>query len=822
MSALALAFGCHLADESPRLSSSDGGSAGSVPPSDIPAVACGSDCRMWAPAPYRYEAWVGQRFVWDAKARLPLGQAVTSVDGTLTLAGGAPAVVDHVFTPNDIGEQTVTFEAHDAQGTEVKTLSVEVVDRPAIRNTHPRVWLDATRLADMREDRQKGALEDDWHATVRFADEMLSGKTDALKPTTSAPHNLTALMLVGLISGDDRYLDKAKDIALDVASRPAHGGNDQLDRAYLALGGLAYDWLYDRLTENEKTELEDDILERALASETMQKNYDSPKIGGHDHSVYEWSLVGLLGIYHERAEARQLVDELILPRLLDHYWTWISFLMGDDGGLQFGWFYSRGYLMSAIAGLDALATATGVDVYRAVYPDFVGAGAFVLSGLTGPGNHFRNGDNNRARTDWRDAAVAGRVATAYGDPTAAKAWEIAFAADDWVRTRWRSLLWRRHTDMPSGQYPAWTSRHHRRTGQVTMRRDWDLSTPVALFNASPYWFNNHWHRDANSFEIAHRGPLLLDSGHYDNYRTEHHNNYSSRTIAHNTIVVFDPDECFQLQGRGACLSNDGGQRIDVAPPRTVDDLLQGAPAAQIRSFVEGPGFQYVLSDAAESYGEKMTRFDRHFLYLHDVEPDAGGRFVVFDQVDATAEARFLLHSAQKPSRQGNEVEVRTDDAAARVTFVVPGDVSIDLIGGPGKEFWVDGTNYDDFRGSSRAPREHAGAWRAEAYRAQGDGPQRFLTAIYAGEAGVSVAPDVEPVGVDHGYGVAFGDTVVAFADDADTVRFRSPRARVLVFGGLDRDAPTVHVDEDGAEPAAVGRGWVLLDDVQQRDVTVAW
>src|SRR5205085_3791003 len=94
-----------------------------------------------------------------------------------------------------------------------------------------------------------------------------------------------------------------------------------------------------------------------------------------------------------------------------------------------------------------------------------------------------------------------------------------------------------------------------RMGVAIARGDFEHGT-VAAFKCTPVYLHNHGHRDANSFTIYHKGDLAIDSGAYDGYETPHWYNYYIRSIAHNTIVIQDPDE--QFISRGKQYANDGG------------------------------------------------------------------------------------------------------------------------------------------------------------------------------------------------------------------------------------------------------------------------
>ena len=70
------------------------------------------------------------------------------------------------------------------------------------------------------------------------------------------------------------------------------------------------------------------------------------------------------------------------------------------------------------------------------------------------------------------------------------------------------------------------------------------------FKSSPWGSNNHSHADQNSFIIQAYGEnLAIKSGYYDSYHTEHDNNITRKTFAHNTITTDDTDRTGMVHQR---------------------------------------------------------------------------------------------------------------------------------------------------------------------------------------------------------------------------------------------------------------------------------
>ena len=83
---------------------------------------------------------------------------------------------------------------------------------------------------------------------------------------------------------------------------------------------------------------------------------------------------------------------------------------------------------------------------------------------------------------------------------------------------------------------------------------------VAEMKVGEWYFANHHHLDAGHFQLYYKGILASDSGIYEgrtrgsgeegdtDYGTKHDGGYHKRTIAHNTITVYDPDEKIRCNG----------------------------------------------------------------------------------------------------------------------------------------------------------------------------------------------------------------------------------------------------------------------------------
>jgi Heparinase II C-terminal domain/Heparinase II/III-like protein len=248
---------------------------------------------------------------------------------------------------------------------------------------------------------------------------------------------------------------------------------------------------------------------------------------------------------------------------------------------------------------------------------------------------------------------------------------------------------------------------------------------------------NHQHLDAGAFQIYYKGSLAIDSGYYQSARDKtwsseidgssgygslHDYNYNKRTIAHNCLLVVDPEESFKPEYHSdtRVLANDGGQRWPNAnmaiyekfgkrmdtfeyfmDPR--NEFRTGRVlAAEVGGDPSAPDFTYLAGDLSPAYSSKVKAYDRSFQFmnLHDLKHPAV--LVVFDRVQS-ANADFkkiwLLHSLEKPSIAGSRFSLcdSREGYGGRlvVDTILPlaDNCEIQAVGGEGREFLVGEVNY---------------------------------------------------------------------------------------------------------------------------------
>jgi len=523
---------------------------------------------------------------------------------------------------------------------------------------------------------------------------------------------IRAYAFLYFISKNNTYMKKIKKLGyiLVITGLPK---DDQFVRNKLEAAALIYDWCYDGLTLEEKRKLltfiEDAIhwLER--------KGYLSNKgvLGGHHYHAHKSALMGAIAIYYKSKYAQHIVKK-IMKNLTNHYWPFYKFLSDEDGGFHMWWEYTKYYLWNTCEIFDVWRSATGEDLFqrnkwlnKIVF--------FLLYGINDDYTVFMTGDNHYPKAGHIYRLLFLKIAKEYNNPYA-----------KWMAEKLKKrlgyykpfciydLLWNTFLVSKSISFLP-TSKLFRKVGIVIMKECWGLNgvkpCMSVLFKCTPYYFENHSHRDNNGFEIYYRGYLAIDSGYYDRYGSSHWLNYYIRTIAHNTIIVYDPNEIFRFHNK--IISNDGGQKI-IRPPRSLDDLLSGYyTIGGIIKYEDSELYTYSIGDASKAYSKnKIKIFRRHFLFVKHNKYFKHPLIIIFDHIEKTSpvfEAKYLLHSVNEPLIKDNIVILQNKNAVLYNYVIYPKSPLIKKIGDPGQEFMVNGKNYPP----EIPPPEYAGKWRVE-------------------------------------------------------------------------------------------------------------
>jgi hypothetical protein len=538
--------------------------------------------------------------------------------------------------------------------------------------------------------------------------------------------------LAWLVTGQNTFAQKSL-AEMHRTAPPKPGSHAWLTFANWA---LAFDWLYEHPDFDAalKDRIAQQLLDGAIATAATPDLQHPEQASYHNYTTRFLGLttfaictVAKRRPHNVRVEDLRDKSARAFQNILQ-----VSNLVSPNGSYHESMDYMRiSYVpMAMLAELQR--TTTGVDpaLRFCTYRSFTDT---YLYKLLPDGTPSREGDNEYPILDDRDTAVLGYAVNRFKNPYAA--WllrDSGFAVKKWALPI-LDFLWN-DLDVaprnPSVTHPEELPRYRYFSGvdQVVFRKEWNANATRIEFDCGPY-LAKHQHLDRNHFTIFHRGYLAIDSGaDYTESESPHYLNYYRRTIAHNTMLVYDPKEHFFWSENVVQAANDGGQRMDSSrfwnSVRSLEDWektrdIWDIGHLKIVDNVDAPdgqgGYHYALGDATRAYSpHKLRCFTRQLLYLPGMDV-----LLVFDRVVSTDPAfrkTWLLHGVNMPWIEGdgtpagngeesfgNAGRFRLQEGGGEILVhtLLPAKHVTARRGGAGYEFWTPGDAKGGAWGSGR-------------------------------------------------------------------------------------------------------------------------
>jgi hypothetical protein len=744
----------------------------------------------------------------------------------------------------------VQIMARDGRARISVPSSVTTRDNQSLRPRaeHPRIFLRPGDLEILRE-RTRTTHEDEWEE-LRSACDSLAAKSASEVFALAASHynaEAPALSLCHLLTGEDRYLDGAVDLARHAASRDDDAR--EVGIRNLIIVAYVFDLLYNEMSAEDRGDLRAS-LERLLERVYEAVDDEAEGVVGHSVEVQGAILHAAIALYHEDDDDSRAIYEKVLHKFYYKYLPPKRLFMGVDGGSYNGWWYGMyGRDFPYVLGLAALegAVKEDVDLFAEEASWLSSHSHWYLFGLRGDHTFFRKNDtSNGYEMQNRNYVLMRLLASRYRDSGAQWLADYMLEAKEKMVLRGAEhvfdLLWYDKT-VPSAPPDRSLSKWFRKPGVVMMRESWEAESVAAEFSSMEYFTGNHQHLDDLSFVIYYRGGQALDGGAYDGFASRHHENYYQRTVAHNSLTVFDPGEDYcKGSGEGhhdcsgdAVISNDGGQVTQQRVgdfrylPGTADDLVHpespyGRGGIPVHEDTEE--YTYSLGRGAPSYGpHKVEVADRHFLWLRRVEGLEHPLMVVFDRIVAT-EARFEkayhLHTRNRLRVDGNTLysenlnRVSGEVGALYHTTLLPRDFELRVLNGD-DVFLVDGSRYPPEDVSASTDVVELDRSRIEISPREEKREDHFLHVLYATEAG-GEGPESQLVEGEGVFGAEAHGWLVLFAGEehslAGTAYSAAGPASHLVIGVKDRSVFRVVVDGEEAKVVRSSENGTLRFDLE--------
>jgi heparin/heparan-sulfate lyase len=529
-----------------------------------------------------------------------------------------------------------------------------------------------------------------------------------------------------VVLGDKLSAERAIQAALTMC-KPGLGSEVNRDFEDLFDIATCYDWCYSALSTEAKSR-----LGLALAEAMDKHNYTVKMRRGPGHNMTTENSLGALAaglaLHGEHPNAEKWIREACKAVLDEAMNGHLDKLCPDGEDFEGTQYHGARYQGEAIFAW-MLLKGTGINAFTSKYPHLMNGVNWWIYILEPHLNyqHLQYGDTNHRGIAARNVLSALCLSAGANDPYA------AWYASKGSIAGWESIVFRPPLLKPPSE--GLPTHKFFRMGMAVLRSGWDIGPSsrdtLFTFMCRDYMLGWHCHQDANHFTLSRRGELAVDSGVYQG-NSQHMYDYARRTIAHNSMLIYDPEEPLPLNVR----TRDGGQ---VCHHDADGDWLKRTGLTQVawktydtanfKTFGVGDGYYYMCGDATKAYNlkdfKKCELFTREIVYVKEIDPPL---IVIFDRVVSTkpsSKKTWLLHTHEQPQISGTTVVV-SEQAGGQlvVQSLLPARPQIRAVGGPGKEYWVDDP------GLNVTTERIYGRWRIEISPSANQASDLFLAVLY--------------------------------------------------------------------------------------------
>lgn len=621
--------------------------------------------------------------------------------------------------------------------------------------------------------------------------------------------SIEANALLYVIRGDSEHGQKAVSMMKNFMSTLVFPENNYYTSTksgqVITTGAMVYDWCYSLLTSEEKSEMisKFEHLAKYLEVGYPPKIFSSITSHASGQLIMRDLLCAGIAIYDEKKEIYDTVSKIIMEKYIpprDFIYQSGMHYQGDSYGPgRSQWEILSNFIFLRMGYKDVFSKQQGQMPYRWIYtrrPD---------------GQLLRDGDNylssDRLGNYWRIPEVFLYSSGYYKDPVLKGEFVRQYFEEGGEVDPVAFILF---SDVDIPIKPVYnlplTKYFGNPVGTMVARTGWDTgidsTSVVAEMKIGVYNFNNHCHLDAGKFQIYYKGALAIDSGLYEGqkggYGSEHDINYNKRSIAHNTMLVYDPNEEMKLWNKP--VSNDGGQIFpnNGNEPKDFEDLLKnGYKVSEVLGQEFGPDklqpeYTYLKGDLTKAYSTKVEKYQRSFAFLNLKNSTYPAALIVFDRVIAANKDNkkyWLLHSIEEPEINGTVTTIKRTEKGYTGKLInyslLPdrNNINIEKVGGQGKEFWVFDRNYPQVP-YTKETCDESGAWRIQISPNTPEKQDYFLNAMIVTDNKEGTNTPV-PLKVENDklVGVKVLDRVVLFSKSGEKI---NNSVKVNIFGNGEK------------------------------------
>ncbi|MBP1842882.1 hypothetical protein J2046_001136 [Rhizobium petrolearium] len=451
------------------------------------------------------------------------------------------------------------------------------------------------------------------------------------------------LAIAGRVLGRSDLLDASRAwllavVAWDPQGPTSRAYNDEAAFRIVVALAWGYDWLYDHLSEEERSTVRAVLLRRTREVADHVIAHARIHVFPYDsHAVRSLSAVltpACIALQGESDEATEWLDYTV-EFLATLYSPWA----GTDGGWAEGphyWMTGMAYLIEAA---NLIRSHLGFDLYQR--PFFQNTGSFPLytkapgTRRAGFGDDSTLGDPPGLKVGYNVRQFAGVTGNGHYQwyferiKADAAGTEMAFYNYGWWDLNFDDLVYRH--DFP--EVPATSPKDllavacFNDIGWVAVQKhmeDPDRHLQF-VFKSSPYGSLSHSHGDQNAFLLyAYGEDLAIQSGYYVAFGSSMHRDWRRQTRSKNAVLI-----------------GGKGQYADK------DKALARRAAGRIVETEEKPGYLRILGDATAAYqlvNPLVQKVEREVHFVND------SYFVIVDQVECLEpqELQWLCHIMGAP------------------------------------------------------------------------------------------------------------------------------------------------------------------------------
>jgi heparin/heparan-sulfate lyase len=684
---------------------------------------------------------------------------------------------------------------------------------------HPRLWVDAASLAQVRANRLHPENKPAWDRVQALAKKpfaFAAAGDREVAYNTPLEQAAVAKAFCFLMESEPKVGREAVDLLLAYLPRVEFGNLLDITReigAAIYAGSCVYDWCYGLLTTDERETLRHHLMRLAEEMECGWPPFKLSIINGHgNEAVINRDLLALsIALYNEDPRTYQYCSYAVLEQLVPmrrfEYQSPRHNQGVNYGAFRFAWEMHAAWFLRRLAGREVFdANLKQVPLY------------WLYMRLPN-GEMLRDGDGVTAGRYW-SAAQTALLCYAYNRDPILKG---EFLRQGGLPTN--PVLFLLLNDPALKPEPSLASLPHTLDfgpvlGGMVARTGWKMGADspdvVAEIKGGGFHFGNHQHADAGSLQIYYRGLQVAKLPQYVFYGTPYDVNFAKRSIAQAMVRVVDPAEKI-LRGH----ANDGGSRFIQSNPRTpkqakTDPVFDYGRVLSC-SFgpeMRDPDFSYFAADLRAAYTEKLTGYVRRFLFLNLHRADHPAAMILVDDLTtAKPELKKIwqLTTLKPPQTTPTGLTLWNESGGVKgrldVALLHPAatDRTLEIVSGP-EVHRVDGTLYTPPTPAGPEANGHRIVLSPKTAQTH----DRFLTVLQAG--------DTEPLPVEHSelpaaFVVRIADRVVVLAKGAEPIREAFELAvpadgttRQVVLAGLAPGTWQIGADGEAVRTVVVAAG----------------